>query len=80
MSTKILKNKLKFFSMLIVTLNSIFIYFAPYFKDDEHNFSHWFYLLYFLVSFLSTSVTFTVYLVLGCFFAQISDKGKSLLK
>ncbi len=74
---KSLQNKNKFlinFRLLVILINTGFIYITPQFKNANNEFNYQFYIAYFIVNTLSTSISFILNLTLGCFFAQISDK------
>jgi hypothetical protein len=74
---KSLQNKIKFlinFRLLVILINTGFIYITPQFKNANNEFNYQFYIAYFIVNTLSTSISFILNLTLGCFFAQISDK------
>ena len=63
------------FSLINVLVFSIFVYFAPSFKNPvDNSFSYLFYFLYFAISFFSGGSSFIMYMSLSSFFSQIADK------
>lgn len=62
--------------MLMLIVIVLYVYYVPYFKDEATNtFTYTFYLLYFIISLLSSMISFASWVSMGGFCAKISDKS-----
>lgn len=63
------------FRMLMLIIVILFTYYVPYFKDDVTGaFTYTFYILFFVISLVSSMISFVSWVSVGGFCAKISDK------
>ena len=62
------------FRMLMLIIVILFTYYVPYFKDDNGAFTYTFYVLFFVISLVSSMISFVSWVSVGGFCAKISDK------